>query len=69
MKRSLRSQINRSLSSLATDDRFRVLNKRSTKIIATFHTQLFNNIHQTLDHQIFLGLFGIKHEKDYKSAN
>lgn len=55
-RRSLRTQINRSLSSLATDDRFRVLNKRSTKIIATFHTQLFNNIHQTLDHQIFLGL-------------
>lgn len=61
-KRSLRTQINRSLSSLATDDRFRVLNKRSTKIIATFHTQLYNNIHQTLDHQIFVDLLGIKHE-------
>jgi hypothetical protein len=64
MKRSLRIQINRSLSSLATDDRFRELNKRSTKIIATLHTQLYNNIHQTLDHQIFLGLFGIKNELD-----
>jgi hypothetical protein len=62
MKRSLRIQINRSLSSLATDDRFRELNKRSTKIIGTLHTQLYNNIHQTLDHQIFLGLFGIKNE-------
>lgn len=64
MKRSLRIQINRSLSSLASDDRFRELNKRSTKIIATLHTQLYNNIHQTLDHQIFLGLFGIKNELD-----
>jgi len=66
MKRSLRIQINRSLSSLASDDRFRELNKRSTKIIATLHTQLYNNIHQTLDHQIFLGLFGIKHELNKK---
>jgi hypothetical protein len=62
MKRSLRIQINRSLSSLATDDRFRELNKISTKIIATLHTQLYNNIQQTLDHQIFLGLLGIKHD-------
>ena len=62
MKRSLRIQINRSLSSLATDDRFRELNKRSTKIIASLHTRLYNNIQQALDFQIFKGLLGIKHE-------
>jgi len=62
MKRSLRIQINRSLSSLCTDDIFKELNKISTKIIASLHTQLYNNIQQTLDHQIFVGLLGIKNE-------
>jgi len=62
VKKSLRSKINRSLASPCTDDRFKELNKISTKIIATLHTQLYNNIQQTLDHQIFVGLLGIKHD-------
>jgi len=62
MKKTINPQISHSLSSLCTDDIFKELNKISTKIIATLHTQLYNNIQQTLDHQIFVGLLGIKNE-------
>jgi hypothetical protein len=62
MKRSLRTQISWSLSGLCTDDRFKELNKRSTKIIASLHTRLYNNIQQTLDFQIFKGLLGKIHD-------
>jgi hypothetical protein len=57
-----KEQISHSLSSLCTDDRFKELNKISNKIIATLHTQLYNNIQQALDFQIFKGLLGIKHD-------
>ena len=62
MKRSLKTPINSSLCSLCTDGIFKELNKMSTKIIATLHTQLYNNIQQTLDFQIFKGLLGKKHD-------
>lgn len=69
MKKTINLQISHSLSGLDKTERLQELNKRSTKIIASLHTRLYNNIQQALDFQIFVDLLGKKHEKISKNTN